>query len=139
MGIASSKFSNILREVFAEDNTIRLCTDATNESMAKNTVISAIPAYTIKSSDFSVSGSTARSNNNMLLGLYEGESDIIVGGFCVYEGGTLVYFGTLKDTNGQPMVVGYNTVPTIKKYNSAKKEGIYVELNSEEIDATPTA
>lgn len=49
-------------------------------------------------------------------------------GFGVYRGTSLLYFGKFKE----PMQIGYNNVPTIKKYNGSD-EGIHITLTSIEV------
>ena len=129
MGIAKAQFNNILSNIFKSGNIIRLfktMPDASTETGGE--VVGS--SYTIQSGDFTVSGGQAYSVKNMPIYLCETSGgDGIAVGFGVYYASTLYYFGEFSE----PMTISYNTYPTIKKYDSAKGEGIKVTLTSTDI------
>ena len=131
MGIAKSQFAQILTNIFKSGNTIHLfktMPDPVTEAGGVKVSGTGYTGYTIKDGDFSVSGSQATSAKNMLMYLCEATGGHgIATGFGIYDGGSLLYFGEFEE----PMTIGYNTVPTIKRYNGAG-EGVRVTLTSVE-------
>lgn len=134
MGIAKSQFSNILNGIFKAGNTIELYSTVPDEATESGGVkISggSYQSYKIQDGDFSVSNGVATSKKNMLLYLCEDSLGHVARGFGIFSGGSLLYFGSFKT----PMPIGYNTVPTIKKYNGAG-EGVQITMTSTEISAS---
>lgn len=136
MGIVKSQFDNILKGIFASGNTINLYSTLPSADGTGGTMIggNSYKAYTIKGSDFSVGNGIVTSTENMMLYLCEEESGhgTAVGfGVCGSDN-KVMYFGEFAD----PMPIGYNTVPTIKKYDEGKGEGIRITMTSTEANAT---
>ena len=136
MGIAKGLFNNILNTVFKEGNTIELFSTMPNPSTEQGYVkISGdgYKAYKIKSGDFSVSTGSAESRENMMFYLCETTGGHgTAAGFGVFGSDGLLYFGEFKN----PMTIGYNTVPTIKKFNASKNEGVRITMTSTEAAAS---
>lgn len=128
MGIAKSQFNNILSGIFKSGNTIKLFGTMPDEST--ETGYSTIgQSYTIQSGDFTTAAGTAQSAKNMMMYLCETSGgDGTAVGFGVFSGSSLLYFGRFSSA----MNIGYNTVPTIKKYNGSN-EGILVTMTSTDI------
>ena len=136
MGIAKGLFNNILGNIFTAGHEIRLFStmpDASTESGWVEISGTGYERYKIVNGDFSVSSGSATSTANMMFYLCESLSGHgTAKGFGVFDSkGSLLYFGEFKS----PMVIGYNTVPTIKKYNGSD-EGIRITMTSTEINAT---
>ena len=138
MGIAKGQFNSILSGIFTEGNIIKLYTKTPTEGVETNGILlsgTSVKNYEIQSGDFTVSNGEVTSRQNMMLFLYEGEA-VSCDGFGVFDGkGTMLYFGAFD--NG-PMVLEYNDVPAIKKYNSSKGEGVRITMQSTEVSATTT-
>lgn len=137
MGIARRQFDSILTGIFTEGNTIKLFSTVPNEQTESGGVNMG-QTYKIQSGDFSVSNGVVQSAKNMMFYLCEtAGGDGIAKGFGVYQGttNTMLYFGSFKE----PMTVGYNTVPTIKKYDASKGEGVRITMTSTEVEATATS
>ena len=136
MAIAKTLFNGILRDIFKEGNTIELFSIMPDEDTESGyTKISGIgyTPYTIRSGDFSVTNGEATSSRNILLYLCDTAGGHgTARGFGVFGSSGLLYFGEFE----APISIGYNTVPTIKKYDSAKQEGIKVTVTSTEASAT---
>lgn len=121
MGISPALLSGILGQVFVKGNVIKLLN-------ASGTAIG--ESYTIQDGDFSVNSGVATSAKNMMIYLCEKTGgDGTATKFGVYKGTTLYYDGEFTT----PMTIGYNTVPTIKKYNASKGEGIQVTMTSTDV------
>ena len=135
MGIAKSLFNGILNNIFSAGNTIHLFSTVPDEDTEAGGVRvsgASYLGYTIGNGDFSVSNGTATSAKNMMLYLCEESGGHgTARGFGVYSGNNLYYFGEFSD----PVSIGYNTVPTIKKYNASKGEGIKITMTSTEVSA----
>lgn len=137
MGIAKSQFTNILGGIFKQGNTIKLYSTMPDEETETGGVIiggsySTDKTYTIGSSDFTTGDGTAQSAKNMMMYLCEttgGDGTAV--GFGVFNGTTLLYFGRFST----PMTIGYNTVPTIKRYDEAKGEGVKITMTSTDVSA----
>lgn len=131
MGIAKSQFNNILGGIFKTGNTIKLfSTVPDEETEAGGVVVPGSQAYTIQDGDFTVGDGVVTSRKNMLMYLCETDGGHgIANGFGVYGDGGLLYFG--RFTN--PMDIKYNSVPTIKRYDSSKREGVQITMVSKEI------
>lgn len=137
MGIAKSQFNNILNNIFAPGNVIRLYTKTPTEGVETDGTIltgTGVVDYAIQSADFSVSNGEVVSGQNMMFYLYEGDT-VECDGFGVYDNNELLYFGTFD--NG-PLTLEYNDVPAIKKYNPSTGEGIKITMQSTEVSATTT-
>lgn len=136
MGIAKNQFSNILAEIFTAGNKIKLFSTVPDEETESGGVLitgSSYSDYEIQSGDFSILNGVVSSAKNMLMYLCEEEAGHgTARGFGVFKGGTMLYFGTFST----PMPIGYNTVPTIKKYNSSMGEGVRITMTSTEVSAT---
>lgn len=136
MGIARNQFQNILKGIFTAGNTIDLYStvpDETTESGGVKISGSSYKSYKIQDGDFTVSGGEVTSAKNMLLYLCEDTGgNGVARGFGVFNGGTLLYFGAFTE----PMTIGYNTVPTIKKYSAALNEGVHITMTSTNVSAT---
>ena len=121
MGLSSALLSDILGKVFVANNTIRL-TNASGSYIGES--------YKIQSGDFSVSSGQASSARNMMIYLCEKTGgDGTATGFAVLNGTNVYYTGEFST----PMTIGYNTVPTIKKYDASKGEGILVTMTSTDV------
>lgn len=128
MGIAKAQFNSILSNIFKSGNTIRLFSAMPDEDTETGGVTVG-QSYTIQSGDFTVSSGQATSTKNMMIYLCETSGgDGTAVGFGIYSGSTLLYFGAFSSA----MAIGYNTVPTIKKYNGAG-EGVKVTLTSVDV------
>lgn len=137
MGIARRQFDNILSGIFTEGNTIRLFSTVPSETTESGGVNMG-QTYKIQAGDFNVSNGVVTSAKNMMFYLCETTGgDGTAKGFGVYQGsgGAMLYFGSFKT----PMEVGYNTVPTIKKYDASKGEGVRITMTSTEVEATAVA
>lgn len=130
MGIARNQFENILAGIFRAGNTIELFKEVPDEFTEQGGVLmsgTSYEPYTIRSGDFSVDGGEVTSVSNMMLFLCEADGGLgTAKGFGVFNGSTMLYFGEFNPH----MPVGYNSVPTIKKYNAAKGEGIHITMTS---------
>lgn len=136
MGIAKSQFENILSNIFKAGNTIKLYSTMPSESTESGGVLigsgTADKTYTIQSGDFTCAGGTAQSAKNMMMYLCEttgGDGTAV--GFGVFSGSTLLYFGQFSTA----MYVDYNTVPTIKRYDATKGEGVLITMTSTDVSA----
>lgn len=132
MGIAKSQFNSILDNIFTAGNVIKLYSTVPNEDTEQGGVfVSGAKTYTILEGDFTVSSGTVQSAKNMLMYLCETTGgDGTAAGFGVFSAtGALLYFGTFNT----PMSIAYNTVPTIKKYDSSKGEGVRITMSSKEV------
>ena len=128
MGIAKAQFNAILNNIFKSGNTIKLLSAMPDESTETGAVTIG-QSYTIASGDFTVNGGQVTSTKNMMVYLCETQGgDGTAVGFGIYTGSTLMYFGEFT----VPMAIGYNTVPTIKKYNGSN-EGVKVTLTSVDV------
>ena len=140
MGIARDQFTEILQNIFKAGNKIALYKTVPRESDEGGGVeMSGVgyQRYTILNGDFSVSGGEVTSLQNMMLYLSESDAGNAEG-FGVYNGSKMLYFGKFTDADGNPkaLPVGYNTVPTIKKYDKTKNEGVHITLTSTNVSAT---
>lgn len=133
MGIAKGQFNSILTDIFTAGNVIKLYSTMPDEETESGgvTIANSQAVYEIQDGDFSVSGGIVTSVKNMLLYLCEtAGGDGSAAGFGVFSsGGELLYFGSFTE----PMSIGYNTVPTIKRYSAEKGEGVRVTMVSKEI------
>lgn len=128
MGIAKAQFNSILTNIFKSGNTIKLFSAMPDETTETGGVTIG-QSYTIASGDFTVNSGTVTSTKNMMIYLCETSGgDGTAYGFGIYSGSTLLYFGEFAAA----MPIGYNTVPTIKKYNGAG-EGVKVTLTSVDV------
>ena len=135
MGIARKQFDSILSGIFTEGNTIRLFSTVPSETTETGGV-NIGQSYKIQSGDFIVSSGVVTSAKNMLFYLCETTGgDGTARGFGVYNGSSMLYFGSFKE----PIEIGYNTVPTIKKYDASKGEGVRITMTSTEVEATAVA
>lgn len=132
MGIARSQFNNILGGIFTAGKTIKLYSNVpSEETETGGSFISGTgyEDYEIKSGDFTIGDGVVTSARNMMMYLCESTGGHgTAKGFGVYSGSTMLYFGSFTT----PMEIGYNTVPTIKKYNGAG-EGIKITMTSTEV------
>ena len=136
MGIARRQFDNILNGIFTEGNLIRLYSTVPDEQTESGGVTINHEPYKIQAGDFSVASGVVTSAKNMMFYLCETTGgDGIANGFGVYNGSSMLYFGSFKE----PMTIGYNTVPTIKKYDASKGEGVRITMTSTEVEATATS
>lgn len=137
MGIAKSQFNSILTGIFKQGNTIRLYSTMPDETTEAGGVLIGGPnstekMYTIGSGDFTTGQGTAQSAKNMMMYLCETSGgDGTAVGFGVFSGSQLLYFGRFSN----PMPIGYNTVPTIKKYDAQKGEGVLITMTSTDVSA----
>lgn len=130
MGIAKSQFSEILKGIFTAGNTIMLYSTMPNESTETGGVTMG-QSYKILEGDFTCTSGTAKSSKNMMMYLCETSGgDGTAVGFGVFNGSALLYFGEFST----PMNVGYNTVPTIKRYDGAG-EGVMITMTSTDVSA----
>ena len=137
MGIAKKQFDKILDEIFKTGNVIHLFSTMPNVSTEAGAVKisgSGYSSYTIKDGDFNVTSGSVESRNNMMFYLCEtegGHGSVV--GFGVFNSNNeMLYFGEFTDS----MPIRYNTVPTIKRYNSSNGEGIKVTMTSTEAAAS---
>ena len=137
MGIARRHFDNILNGIFTEGNTIKLFSKVPDEQTESGGVNINHTPYKIQSGDFSVASGVVTSAKNMMFYLCETTGgDGTATGFGVYgTSGSMLYFGSFKE----PMEIGYNTVPTIKKYDASKGEGVRITMTSTEVEASATS
>lgn len=136
MGIARRQFDNILNGIFTEGNLIRLYSTVPDEETEAGGVTINHEPYKIQAGDFNVSSGVVTSAKNMMFYLCEtAGGDGTARGFGVFQGSTNLYFGSFKT----PMEIGYNTVPTIKKYDASKGEGVRITMTSTEVEATATS
>lgn len=137
MGIAKRQFDGILSGIFTEGNTIKLYSKVPDEKTEAGGVLISHTPYKIQAGDFSVASGVVTSAKNMMFYLCENQGgDGTATGFGVFQGttSTMLYFGSFKE----PMTIGYNTVPTIKKYNGSG-EGVRITMTSTEVEATATS
>lgn len=148
MGIAKDQFDSILSEIFKKGNTIELyrevpdeITEQGGEKISEKAGTGSYKPYEIQTGDFTVSKGVVTSARNMMLYLCEDYNNNTghgtAKGFGVYNGYKMLYFGKFVDGNGveKPMEIGYNTVPTIKKYNGSD-EGVHITMTSTNVSAT---
>mgnify|MGYP006988384032 CR=1 FL=1 len=133
MAIAKALFNGILTDVFKVGNKIDLFSvmpTEGNESGYTKISGTGYESYEIQSGDFNVSGGVATSNRNMMLYLCDDQSGHgVATGFGVFSGNSLLYYGEFQ----KPMTISYNSVPTIKKYDLRKNEGVRVAVTSTEV------
>lgn len=140
MAFVRDRFTAMLKGVFAAGNIIELFTvmpeddsgtDGTRLSGAEYT------PYKITADDFKIDDAVLESDRNIMLYLCDTENknyEVTAVGFGVYtsdgtgRGKDLLYYGRFEN----PMKIGYNTVPTIKKYSATKREGIKITVTNNE-------
>ena len=136
MGIAKGQFNEILNGIFKAGNTIKLYSSMPDEETEAGGVIiggnNTTKIYKIDSGDFTTGNGTAQSAKNMMMYLCETQGgDGTAVGFGVFGGTNLLYFGQFST----PMNIDYNTVPTIKRYDEAKGEGVKITMTSTDVSA----
>lgn len=140
MAFVRDRFTQMLKGVFSAGHIIELFTVMPpNDSGADGTRLSGAEytPYKITDDDFKIEDAVLESARNIMLYLCDTEDknyEVTAVGFGVYtsnslgRGDKLLYYGQFEN----PMKIGYNTVPTIKKYSASKREGIKITVTNNE-------